>query len=70
VLPPFAAWSIHYTTQEKRERYLDDYCERLRKLGKIEPMFFHPLADFGEDWRLKPGIEPETVGQRRRKSAS
>jgi NAD(P)H dehydrogenase (quinone) len=67
VLPPFTAWSIHYTTQEQRERYLDDYGARLRNLEGIEPMFFHPLADFGEDWRLKPGIEAATVGQRRGK---
>ena len=65
VLPPFTAWSIHYTTQGERERYLDDYGERLRCLEQIEPMFFHPLADFGEDWRLKPGIAPATVGHRR-----
>lgn len=65
VLPPFAAWSIHYTTHQQRERYLDDYRDRLRALDDIEPMFFHPLADFGEDWRLKPGIEPGTAGHRR-----
>ena len=70
VLPPFAAWSIHYTTRERRVQYLEDYSQRLRRLDEIEPMFFHPLADFGDDWRLKPGIEPGTVGQRRRTPSS
>lgn len=65
VLPPFMAWSIHYTTHEQRQRYLDEYNERLRSLERIEPMFFHPLADFGPDWRLKPEVEPRAVGQRR-----
>lgn len=65
VLPPFTAWSIHYTTPEQRTRYLDEYAARLGKIESEKPMFFHPLADFGEDWRLKPGVEPRAVGQRR-----
>lgn len=63
VLPPFVAWSIHYTTPEQRNRYLDEYAARLEKIETEDPMFFHPLADFGDDWRLKPGIQPRTVGQ-------
>jgi NAD(P)H dehydrogenase (quinone) len=69
VLPPFVSWSIHYTTQQKREQYLADYVTRMSQLETLEPMFFHPLSDFGSDWRLKPGIEPGTVGHRRPKSA-
>ena len=65
VLPPFTAWSIHYTTQEQRTKYLDEYARRLEQIESTEPMFFHPLADFGGDWRLKPEIEPRAVGQRR-----
>jgi len=65
VLPPFTAWSIHYTTHEQRTGYLDAYAQRLEKLETTEPMFFHPLADFGNDWRLKPEIASRTVGQRR-----
>ncbi len=56
VLPPFAAWSIHYTTPGQRAAYLDAYADRLRQIETIEPMFVHPLADFGDDWRLKPGV--------------
>ncbi len=65
VLPPFTAWSIHYTTDEQRARYLDEYARRLEQIETAEPMFFHPLADFGSDWRLKPELKPLAVGQRR-----
>ena len=63
VLPPFVAWSPVYVDDATRRGYLDDYAERLRRLDATEPLFFHPLADFGPDWRLKPGVEPRTVGQ-------
>jgi NAD(P)H dehydrogenase (quinone) len=65
VLPPFAAWSIHYTTPEKRTAYLEQYAQRLAAIEHEAPMPMHPLADFGKDWRLKPGIAPRTVGHRR-----
>jgi NAD(P)H dehydrogenase (quinone) len=65
VLPPFVAWSIHYTDQEQRQRYLNEYADRLRRLETIEPLFFHPLADFGKNWRLLPEVRPRAVGQRR-----
>jgi NAD(P)H dehydrogenase (quinone) len=65
VLPPFAAWSIHYTTPQKRAEYLETYAQRLRAIESEAPMPMHPLADFGSDWRLKPGIEPRTRGHRR-----
>jgi len=63
VLPPFAAWSIHYTSDEDRKRYLDQYASRLMTLETTEPIFFHPLADFDSDWRLKPGVEARAAGQ-------
>ena len=65
VLPPFVAWTIHYTDPTQRKRYLSDYQERLRSLEEAETMFFHPLADFGKNWRLLPEVRPRTVGQRR-----
>lgn len=64
VLPPFAAWSIHYTDPAQRAQYLEQYAARLRTLETTAPMYFHPLADFGPDWRLKPGITPLAVGQK------
>ncbi|OYO26312.1 NAD(P)H-dependent oxidoreductase [Janthinobacterium sp. PC23-8] len=64
VLPPFAAWSIHYTDQEQRAQYLEQYTARLSTLATTESMYFHPLADFGTDWQLKPGIAPRAAGQK------
>ena len=66
VLPPFVAWNASFVDDATRGRYLDDYAERLRTLETTAPLFFHPLADFGADWRLKPGVEAKAVGQRRR----
>ena len=65
VLPPFMAWSIHYTSEQQRHRYLDDYACRLQGIETDEAMFFHPLADFGADWQLRPGVEARAAGQRR-----
>lgn len=65
VLPTLASWSIHYTTPEQRAAYLDHYEATLRRLEEIEPMPMHSLSDFGDDWRLKPGIEPRTTIHRR-----
>ena len=50
--------------REQRAQYLHDYAARMRTLETTEPLFFHPLSDF-DDWQLKAGIEPKTVGQRR-----
>lgn len=64
-LPPFMSWSIHYTTPERRQQYLDDYAQRMGVLETMEAMPSHPLSDFGTDWRLKPGIVPRTGAHRR-----
>jgi len=63
VLPPFTAWSIHYTDDAARRRYMADYEARLLAMPSTEPMFFHPLSDFGADWRLRPGVVPAAAGQ-------
>jgi NAD(P)H dehydrogenase (quinone) len=65
-LPPFMAWSIHYTDADGRAAYLDAYAQHLRQVSEMEPLPSHGLGDFGPDWRLKPGIEPRTVGHRPR----
>ena len=65
VLRPFAAWSIYYTTPQTRAGYLDAYAQRLRGIGQEQPMPVHRLDEFGENWRLKPGIAPRTIGHRR-----
>ncbi len=66
VLAPFVAHSVNYVEPEKRAEYLADYAARLRGIEHEQPLFFHKLADFGPDWRLKPDVEPRTVGQRKR----
>jgi NAD(P)H dehydrogenase (quinone) len=65
VLKPFTSWSVHYTTAERRAGYLEAYEQRLRDIALEQPMPVHHLAEFGDDWRLKPGIEPRTNGHRR-----
>jgi len=65
VLAPFAAWSIHYTTPERRQAYLEAYGDRLAAVETETPLPGHALSDFGPDWKLKPEIEPRTVGHRR-----
>lgn len=64
-LPPFLAWSIHYTDDAQRAAYLDAYAERMRTLEATASMPSHPMADFGPDWRLKADIAPRTAGHRR-----
>ena len=65
VLPPFVAHSVNFVSADARADYLDAYAQRLRTLETTQPLFFHPLADFGEDWRLKPDVVPRTAGHRR-----
>lgn len=64
VMPPFCAWSIQYVDDQTRESYLDAYAAHLGTLDQQEPLFFHPQSD-SENFRLKPGVVPRTVGQRR-----
>lgn len=63
VLPPYIIWTLRYKSAEYRSKCLDDYAEFMKTIDKAEPIFFHPTADFGSDWRLKPGVVPRTVGQ-------
>ena len=65
VLPPFVSWNVNFVDEATRRGYLDDYGARLSRLEQTEPMFFHPLGDFGTDWRLKPGVEARAAGQRK-----
>ena len=65
VLPPFIGWSIQSVDDATREGYLGEYAARMQALEQTEPLAFHPMSDFGPDWRLRPEIEPRTVGHRR-----
>ncbi len=61
-LPPFMAWSIHYTDAAQRAAYLDAYEQRLRRIESLAPLPMHRLEEFGKDWRLKPDVVPRTAG--------
>ena len=63
VLPPFVSWNVNFVDDAIRRGYLDGYAARLRTLETTAPLFFHPLSNFGADWRLKPGIEARAAGQ-------
>lgn len=64
VLPPFVGWSIQYSTPLQRLQMLDACAAHLARVEQAEPLFFHPVSDFGADWRLKPGVLAATPGQR------
>lgn len=65
VLPPFAAWAPAWAGDEGREAILTNYADRLRHVGDDEPLFFHKLDEYGDDFLLKPDIEPGTPCQHR-----
>jgi NAD(P)H dehydrogenase (quinone) len=65
VLPPFAGYAVPWIGDEGRQQVLEDYRQRLLNIDSDEPLFFHPLEDFGDDHRMKPDIEPQTPAQHR-----
>lgn len=65
VLPPFIGWSIQSVDDATRNGYLDQYAARMRALERTKPLSFHSMSEFGPDWRLRPEIEPRTVGHHR-----
>ena len=65
VLPPLISYAVPWIGDEGRAAQLDQYKERLLTWQTDEPLFFHKLEDFDEDYRLKPDIEPATPGQHR-----
>jgi len=67
VLPPFIGWAVPWVGDDGRQAVLENYRQRLTNIETDRPLFFHRLADFGEDHRLKPDIEPGTPAQHRGK---
>lgn len=65
VLPPFVAYSPVFLGQEVCDTYLEDYSRRLSEIDTTAPMKFHPLTDFGPDFKLKPDVTPASVGHKR-----
>jgi len=60
VVPPFIAHGIGLIDETARGKILADYQVRLESLWIDEPLFFHPLSDYGTDQRLKPGVVART----------
>ena len=56
------AWSTRYQDDDKRHEYIDALADRLRHLDTLPIKYVHAMEDFGTDWKLKPGIEPQTIG--------
>jgi NAD(P)H dehydrogenase (quinone) len=63
VLPPFIAHGIGLVDDEARRGLLEAFRTRLDSLSTDEPLFFHPLSDYGPDRRLKPGVAARTSFQ-------
>ncbi|MEZ5689267.1 MAG: NAD(P)H-dependent oxidoreductase [Caenibius sp.] len=62
VLEPFVCWSTRYKDDAQRQIYLNLMANRIHALDSIPVIPTHQVEDFGSDWRLRPGIEPRTIG--------
>lgn len=62
VLAPFVAHSVAYVSEDDRAAILAAWERRLQGLFDEEPLHFHRREEFGRDWRMKPEVEPRTVG--------
>lgn len=62
VLSPFVANAVPYVDEARRAEILADYDKRLAGLSAETPLSFHRRDDFDSRWKIKPGIEPRTVG--------
>ncbi|WP_455927104.1 NAD(P)H-dependent oxidoreductase [Pseudomonas capeferrum] len=56
VLPPYVAWMPGNMSEEQRIIYLQRYKQVLEVIDEVEPLFFHPREDYGDDQRLKAGV--------------
>jgi hypothetical protein len=56
VLPPHVAYMPGKISARERSGYLDSYRRRLLDIEHTSKLFFHPVGDYGNDERLKPGI--------------
>jgi NAD(P)H dehydrogenase (quinone) len=64
VLPPHVAYMPGKISTEERRAYLNCYRRRLIDIDGTPRLFFHPLGDYGDDERLKPGIVVRSGFQR------
>ena len=62
VLSPFVANAVPYAEASVRTALLADYGRRLTGLHEEPPLRFHRRDDFDRRWKMKPDVEPRTVG--------
>ncbi|UTI64530.1 NAD(P)H-dependent oxidoreductase [Paraconexibacter antarcticus] len=65
VLPPLVAHAVAFVEPAEREAVLRDLGARLGAWRTAEAIPFHRVAEVGEDWRLRPDVEPRLVAHRR-----
>ena len=65
VVPAFVAYGAPWIGDEGRAAQITAYKDVVARAGEVEPKFFHKLAEFGEDMRLRPDVVPNTAGQHR-----
>ena len=54
VLPPFVGYAVAKASAEERADVLAQYANRLRSLESQDPLPFHPVGHFGEEYQLRP----------------
>jgi len=64
VLPPHVAYMLGKVDAAIRSEYLHSYRQRLIDIERTPALFFHPLSDYGDNERLKPGIAARSGFQR------
>jgi len=64
VLAPQVAYMPGKISASERSGCLDSYRRRLRDIEHSPRLFFHPVGDYGDDERLKPGIVARSGFQR------
>ena len=65
VVPAFVAYGAPWIGDEGRKAKLAAYAQHVVGAGSVELKPYHKLADFGENLRLNPEVEPITAGQHR-----
>lgn len=63
-LPPFVAWAPVYSGQAACDEYLVGYADHLKNIANLEPLAAHSLHDFDDNYQLKDGIVPRTLGHK------
>jgi len=65
VLPAFVSWASDTHNRDKRHLIEQAYADRLRTIDQDEPIPFHPLDHFTEEYLLREGYDDVQKGSRR-----